>query len=477
MWRAVTENPSPSPGLSVRGALEAVRASGHDDVGVSASLRPEAVAEHFATRFGGVPATSVSRPEPVVVYWSVAGSALPVLLGLYGDAARVRSWLPGLPKHIDVAATARLLAGCHAPIELSGSGPCHEVVLDAAGFDALPVLRATDRDAGPFLTMGVVCTVGDDARDTALSVHRMLVLDSHRATLWMLPSRQLRAAYERARGRGERLALTVNVGAPPAAVVASATASRFLPEGVRKLDLAGALAGGPVRLVRARTQPAWALADSEVVLEGHLDGTTHDEARTGPPAASLPEFLGYDGRAQPGLPVMTVTGVSTRRSAVYQAAIGPGREQSVVLGLAGELSVALSADGGPFDRLVDLHLSPAGGGMLLLVAAVRKTSSHDDLLVAELARRLFARHPFVKLLVVTDPDVDPRNPEDVWWAVTTRSNLGTDATTSSGHSRLAMDPSQAPDWGRGGVDCGGTRTVVDATTPYALRGRTRRSFG
>lgn len=468
---------SPPPGLSVRAALRAARAARRDYRVVTAPLPPEAVAEHFAARFGGVPATSVSRPEPVVVYRSVTGSTLPVLLGLYGDPTRVRSWLPGLPHRIDVATAAQVLARRHPAVELSGSAPCHEVDLTRAGLDGLPVLRATARDAGPFLTMGVVCALGDDARETALSVHRMLVLDSHRATLWMLPSRQLRAAHARARTRGKRLALTVNIGAPPAAMVASATGTRFLPSGLTKLDLAGALAGGPVRLVRARTQPAWALADSEVVLEGHLDDAVTDESRAGPPATSLPEFLGYDGTAQPDLPVMTITGVSRRRSAVYQAVIGPGREQSVVLGLAGELSIALSADGGPFEMIVDLHLSPAGGGMLLLVAAVRKTSSSDDGQVAELARRVFDQHPFVKLMVVTDPDVDPRNPEDVWWAVTTRCNLGTDTTTFRGRPRLGMDPSQADDWVRHrGENAGGARTVIDATTPFALRGRTRRSF-
>lgn len=432
--------------LSLRDALgEAVIT--HD-----VALPADRIAVDYAVRFAGVPATSWTRPEPAVRY-TATGHRIPVLLGMYGDEDRVRTWLPGLPPKSTAEYAAKLLSQAIAPVHVT-KAPCRQKV---SALGALPVLRATPRDAGAFLTMGVVLA------GEAMSVHRMLVLDSSRLAIWMVPGRQLLSLYE----KSSRLPVSINIGVPPAAMVASALSSAVLPSGVGKLSVAGALAGVPLTVADGLTQPVQVLADAEIVIEGYLDGTLADE----PPPVSLPEFLGYDGESRSGLPVITVTAVTTRRNPVYQAVIGPGREQSVILGLAGALSVALSGTD-DWHLIDDLHFSPAGGGMLTLNIAIRKTSAASDTRLEHIARQIFSRHRFVKLIVFTDPDVDLRNAEDMWWAVTTRANLGTDCTTFDGFRPLPMDPSQAPEWRSGGT----TRTFVDATTPFALASTTRRSF-
>lgn len=435
--------------LSLRDAL------GESCLTHDVALPADRIAADFAVRFAGVPATPHTRSEPAVRY-TATGHGIPVLLGMYGDEERVRSWLPGLPARSTVDSVTELLSQRIAPAHVT-EAPCRQQV---STLGSLPVLRATPRDAGPFLTMGLV-HAGE-----ALSVHRMLVLDDCRLAIWMVPGRQLLALYEST----ERLPVSINIGAPPAALVASALSSAVLPPGMSKLEIAGALAGAPIATADGVSQPVRVLADSEIVLEGYLDGTLADE----PPPVSLPEFLGYDGESRAGLPVITVTAVTTRRDPVYQAVIGPGREQSVILGLAGALSVALSGTDDDWRLIDDLHFCAAGGGMLTLIMAVRKKSAASDRRLSHIAERIFTQHRFVKLIVFTDPDVDIRNAEDVWWAVTTRANLGTDCTTFTGFRPLPMDPSQAPDW-RGGHG-GTTRTFVDATTPFALSAATHRSF-
>jgi 4-hydroxy-3-polyprenylbenzoate decarboxylase len=460
------------PALSVRDAVADVRRTTPHRYHVHA--KPPAartgIAHDFAVRYAGVPATGLSRSEDVVLY---SGEGMPVLLGLYGDEARVRSWLPGLPGRVSPASAGALLAGCHPP-KLVAEPACQALTapVDLAG---LPVLQATARDAGPYLTMGLVYAEDPLTGAVALSVHRMLVLDRTRLTIWLVPGRQLRAMHAAAVRRGARLPVSINVGAPPAAMVASALGSRFLPEGVGKLAVAGALAGEPIRVAPALTQPTRVLADSELVLEGFLDGAVADECVQGPPEVSLPELLGYDGSARSGLPVITLTGMSTRPEAVYQATIGPGREQSIILGLAGAVSCALSvADAG---LLHDLHFAPAGGGMLLLVAAVRKDGPSADGQLERIARCLFEQHPFLKLIIFTDDDIDISSMEDVMWAVTTRANLGADCTTFPGFTPLGMDPSQQEGWSTVGGRRGGSgRTFVDATVPYRLRPAVARSF-
>jgi gallate decarboxylase subunit C len=465
------------PALSVRAAMAAVRRrTPHQHHVLTTRLSTGAVAAHFAERFAGVPANGRSQAEDVVLYRGVRGASMPVLLGLYGDASRVRGWLPGLPARANRDSVRRMLAGCRAP-EPVARPACQQRVSAAVDLTGLPALVATPRDAGPYLTTGVVYARDPDTGEIALSVHRMLVRDRDQLAMWMVPGRQLRAMHDRAVRRGVPLPVSINLGAPPAAMLASALNTRFLPASVTKLDVAGALAGAPLAVAPALTQPTSVLAQSEVVLEGFLDDTTADECLGAAADRSLPEFLGYDGDARKGLPVIHVTAVSTRRDPWYQAVIGPGREQSVILGLAGALSVALSGTHPGWQWVRDMHFPPAGGGMLLLALQVRKESARGDRHPAALAHEVFSRHPFVKLIVAVDEDVDATSAEDVWWAVTTRANLGVDCTTFPGFQPLPMDPSQRADWARargGDGACG--RTFIDATVPYMARECAGRSF-
>ncbi|MFI6447710.1 UbiD family decarboxylase domain-containing protein [Kitasatospora sp. NPDC050543] len=470
------------PALSLRAALARLRETTPGAVLTRPDpLAPEAVAGDFAERYAGVPAVGVARPEPAVLYTGVAGHRTPVLLGLYGDDERLYDWLPGLPWALTPAAVAALVRAARAPVQVTGA-PVQQLTAEGAEVDLrrLPVLTTTPRDAGPYLTAALIHAQDPVTGESSLSAHRMLVLDRDRLAVWIVPGRQLGLLYERALERGGRLAVTVSIGVPPAALVASAVNSRFLPAGLSKLALAGALAGRPLTLAAGRTQPASGLAEAEIVLEGHLDGTLADEALGGAePGLSLPEFLGYDGRARAGLPVLTVTAVTTRRDPLYQAVIGPGREQSHLLGAAGALSVALSLPQTPALAVQDLHLSPAGGGMLLLAVAVRKERPEADRQLNALAEDILTRHPFVKTVVLTDEDVAIRCAEDLLWALTTRSNLAADTTEWTRLPPVPMDPSQTPEWAlarghRGGIP---GRTAIDATTPFALRARTARSFG
>lgn len=470
---------SQNPALCMRGALSVTRERTPERYHVCAEpLSRTAVARDFAIRYGGIPANGLPRSEDIVVYTNVEGATVPVVLGLYGDRNRVRSWFPGLPRRVSRESIEYLLAARRAPEQVVHP-PCQERT-EAANVDlaTLPMLQATPRDAGPYLTTGLVYAHDPQRGEIALSVHRMLVLDGRRLSIWMVPSRRLRAMHQETIARGERLAVSINIGAPPAAMVASALNTEFLPGGVTKLDMAGALAGEPITLAPAISQPTSVLAESEIVLEGYLDGTVADECIGGrAPDISLPEFLGYDGKAKTNLPVVTVTAMSMRQSALCQAVIGPGREQSTILGLAGALSVMLSEGRHEEGIIRDLYFSPAGGGMLLLIAQVRKDSPEADGWLTRIARRIFERHPFVELIIFTDEDINITSEEDVLWAVTTRANLGTDCTTFPGFPRLAMDPSQREEWtaARGGGGLVG-RTFIDATIPYSLRKEASRSF-
>ncbi|MCC3775376.1 UbiD family decarboxylase [Streptomyces sp. UNOB3_S3] len=467
------------PGLSFRAALAAARKDApHAHHTYDQPLTRHEIAAHYAARHAGIPATSSSRTEDIALYTRVtdAAAGMPVVLGAFGDAERLRRWLPGLPRRTNDDTIARLLAACQEPEHLESS-PFPQVRLGAdVDLGELPALWATERDAGPYLTTGLLYAHDPRTGRSATAVHRMLVRDRNQLVIWMLPSRRLLAMYHEAVERGERLPVSVNLGAPPAVMVASAVGSDFLPAGTSKTALAGALAGGPVTTAPAVSQPVPVFAESEVVLEGYFDGTTAPEALPGRATGhSLPEVLGYDGNAAESLPAITVTAVTSREAPVFPAVIGPGREQSLILGLAGAVALGLSWAGG--ELLRDAHYSPAGGGMFLLVLQVRKSGPGDDERVRAMAKDVLDRHRFAKVVVLVDEDVAPDSAEDVLWAITTRSDLSADALRFTGFPRIGLDPSQGEAWAAArGREATGSRTVVDATVPFALRERHGRSF-
>ncbi len=450
--------------LSLRAAVADVRRRSPAQHHIRARGDRDAAAADYVRDFVGVPATSRPGAEPVVEY---ATGGVPSLLGLYGEEDRVRGWLPGYPPRVTPAAVRDLLRAATRPVPARRRDQPRPVDLGV-----LPVPRITAADAGPYLTAGVV-HAGAGA-DSALSAHRMLVLGPDRVAVWIVPGRGLGALRDRALAAGAALPVSVNLGVPPAVMIASAVNGRFLPPGVSKLDLAGALAGAPVRIADGRTQAVRVLAQSEIVLEGFLGAETTDESLGPALGGSMPEFLGYQGRAGRGLPVLTVTGMGLRPDARYQCVVGPGREQSVVLGLGGALSVGLAGSSRDWSAVRDLHFPAAGGGMVLLAVALAKATAADDALPARLAPEIFAAHPFARLVVFTDPDVDIRCAEDLWWAVATRTNLGVDCATATGYPPVTMVPADTPPWQSARPGLG--RSLVDATVPFAARARATRAL-
>ena len=108
---------------------------------------------------------------------------------------------------------------------------------------------------------------------------------------------------------------------------------------------------------------------------------------------------------------------------------------------------------------------------------LRATTARADKRLSRLAGQVFAGHPFVKLIVFVDEDVEITSAEDVLWAVTTRANLAADCLSFGGFAPMGMDPSQSAVWAAARGDGSGARRVaIDATVPHRLRAAVARSF-
>ncbi|MDG4796525.1 UbiD family decarboxylase [Micromonospora sp. WMMD1082] len=440
------------------------------------------VTEELPARYGvsaryapwaGTPAAPPTGPGPAMLFDRVRpdhGPTRAVLMGLYGTRRRAAGLLGCTPAELP----HRLLAAVRSPrppatAPAPASWPRQTLPLDLT---ELPVPVLTEEDAGPYLTLGAVLATDPQTGVRNLSVHRMCVQGPDTLTIWMVPGRDLGLAYEAALRRGSPLPVAVHLGLGPAVLLSSCCPTSLAPPSLDELAVAGALAGQPVELLPCQTVDAEFITHAEYVIEGELLAETAPENRHG--TVATPEFLGYQGRAHPALPLLRVTAITARENPILQAVSGPGHEQSVLLGFGMEAAVLdlLERRDVPVRAV---HCHTAGGGLLMVVLQVAKRGAADDAAVRAGAEAVLTEFRMAKLVLCVDEDVDIESDQDLWWAMVTRLQADLDVTVFADREGFALDPSQHTGYSPTlSADGRTAKAVFDCTVPYAQRARFRR---
>jgi 2,5-furandicarboxylate decarboxylase 1 len=155
------------------------------------------------------------------------------------------------------------------PVAAGGSAPVKEVVRIAPRdlLSILPVLTHYEKDVAPFITSGVVLCRDPQTRRRGMGIHRLMVKGGNRLGIF-LANPPLSVFHARAEAAGRPLEVAVALGLDPATLVAAVVKSG--PAGPDKMDIAGALRGQPVELVRCETVDVEVPARAEAVIEGHV---------------------------------------------------------------------------------------------------------------------------------------------------------------------------------------------------------------
>lgn len=433
-------------------------------------LSQDAIASDYARRYAGPPAYGRASAEPIVRYVT-DGGYLPVLMGCFGNEQRVRKKIRHLPQYLTRASLRQLMAHTASP-EHIGLRAMPAENPHYGHLYQLPVLTHTPNDAGAYITQGFIYA-HDQQENCTLSAHRLWLLDEYHIGVSILPGRQLATMHQHSLRQGQPLAVSINIGIPPAAAIASSLSTATLPAGLSKLAFAGALAGAPIRLAPCRTQNVGCLADSEIILEGTLGSELADESALA--QHSMPEFAGYPGKASSGLAVFTLSHMRIRTGASYPALIGPGREQAIQLGLAGAFNALMGLAEELVKGIADLRYTHAGGGMLLLYIALYP-GFNQQINLQKIATAIVKLNPFTKLVVFVDQDINLQSDEDVLWAITTRSRLEVDCHPLAGFPTLAMDPSQRDERWRETAISPVQKIWINATIPDGISTSFQRAY-
>ena len=113
--------------------------------------------------------------------------------------------------------------------------------------------------------------------------------------------------------------------------------------------------------------------------------------------------------------------------------------------------------------------------MLQLALQVRGRPSPSSM--ERLCADVLRLAPLAKFIQVVDEDVDIHNPEDLWWALITRSQFNVDARLHTGQRGIPVDPSQRAAYWCGAQGHGQTtRVFLDCTVPPGQRADFARCF-
>ncbi len=360
------------------------------------------------------------------------------------------------------------------PPRVVTEAPCQEVVVtnDIDIFSILPVLKHTPRDAARILGGGNTLLTGRYFRGGShISFNRINFRGKDWGPLDAGPPTHLGiAAY--VDHRSERIPLTLNICTPPAVmlVAGGGNVHGIVPQGSDELAIAGGLQGFPVDIVKAKTVDAYAFAEAEWVIEGHLETESAWETEEaeklakGGEAAFFPEWPGYLGRAY-RFRRFQVTAITHRRERpIFFSPLAHSNEGDFLITLFKDACMMEVGDRvvpGLVKDVNTLHGFSINGG---IVYQVHKRRPWDEGYQRNILMAAMAAMPGMRLVVVVDEDVDIYNADDVLWAMTTRVNPATGILTGARGGRgTLMQPLERTGGANGGGFEGGIG--MDATVP------------
>jgi 2,5-furandicarboxylate decarboxylase 1 len=351
---------------------------------------------------------SASVSGPALVFKN-NGTAFPLVGGVYNTRAKALLALQTTEKD----AFDRVLHGMSTriPPVVAADGPVHENIItgDAIDTSKLPICKYSPDDGGRYITAGIVVSKDPETGIPDIGHYRFEVVDKQTFTFLALPNHRFGRNLAKARRLGQTtFHAALVIGVDP---VMAYTCPIQVPDGTNDFEVVGGMRGAALELVHCKTIDVDVPARAELVFE--LEVEFNQEAFEGP----LGEFTGY---YTPGSrkPIARIKAITHRNQAYFQALLTgvPPTENHILKQLPYEASY--------FAMLKALHPTltnvtlPASGGVAFYVVLSMKQRYAGEARHAILSTIASSQR---QMVVVVDPDIDVRNPDQVEWAIAFRS--------------------------------------------------------
>jgi UbiD family decarboxylase len=391
---------------------------------------------------------------------------IPVLLGAMAGSAEIYAFGMGCTVDEIPQVWRNALAHPLPPTRIERA-PCQEVVIsgdelaqNGGGLGRLPIPISTPGfDNAPYTTASHWVSKHPDTGLHNLGNYRGMVKAENRiGGLSSSPGFGMREHIDRWRAKGaECLPAAIVIGAPPHVAY---TAVTRVPNDVCEYDVAGALVGRPLEVVRAVTQDVLVPAQAEIVIEGTIPTNVFEME------GAFGEFPGYMAQRDYSF-FMDITAITMRKKPIYLAILSqlPPSESSKMRQI-GRVAAALKflRDSG-FDNVSQIEYLECASSNAVVVMKIKKRHAGD----AKDALRTLAGRFIGKIAIAVDEDINIQDAENILWAIAYRSQPYRDAEVVDA-PLFALDPSVAPPGASRGVVDGkpprSSALLIDATMPW-----------
>lgn len=329
------------------------------------------------------------------------------------------------------------LAACTFSGEVTDSG---SLAFEAADLSKIPILKHFPKDAGRYLTTGIVFSAFDGVENA--SIHRLLVKDDTHLVGRIVEGRHTYKLLQAALAKGEKLPIAITIGTHPAVTFAACTR---VPEG-KEMAYAAEISGKPLNLYTCPN--GIRVPDAEIILYGWMTGELAEE---GP-------FVDISGTYDPirMQPVIELEGMHLKENFIYHGLVPAGAEHKMLMGAPYEPKIYAAVAG--VTNVRDVYLTKGGAGYFHAVVQIKKMTEGDG---KNAIMAAFAAHTSLKHVVVVDSDINIYSPEDVEFAIATRVRADEDVMIISGVRGSSLDPCRIGD----GLN---VKAGVDATIPLGF---------
>jgi UbiD family decarboxylase len=381
---------------------------------------------------------------PVLAIEQPEGFDMPVIVNLFADRGRIAR-MAGAATPAEFNATWLKAEQNLLPPRIVPTGPVQEVMQTGGQVDAgqLPISRHFRLDAGRYIGSGILVCKDPDTGVRNLSFQRQQLKGPNHFGASLHSRGHIWEHLKRAEARGRNLEVAIVIGAHPAIYLAAA--AKVAME-IDEFDIAGALLGEPVELVKCQTIDVEVPAEAEIVLEGELLANVHE------PEGPYGEYTGYS-TARSTDNVFMVKAITRRAHPIFLDLIPGNSTEHLLLGrVAKEAHV--------FHRLKEMVPGlrainyPKSGTHFHAYFSIVKTAEGQARHALMLA---FGLDPYLKLAVCVDEDIDVYNEAEVLWALATRFQADADMFVVPKVFCNQLDPSS--------LDGMAAKMGLDATMP------------
>ncbi|MBW1786812.1 MAG: phenylphosphate carboxylase subunit beta [Deltaproteobacteria bacterium] len=337
------------------------------------------------------------------------------------------------------------------------SGPCKENIMmgDDVDLFKFPAPKWYPKDGGRFFgTAHFIITKDPESGWVNLGTYRSQLLDKNHLGTQFIKGKHADLMLKKYQAMGKPMPVASIVGCDPVLfILGAARVSAFVSE----YDIAGAIRGEPVEVVKGETVDLPIPAEAEVVVEGEVDADKFmDEGPFG-------EYTGYySGVGTDPRNFIDVKCITHRNNPIFWGTT-VGRAVTDT-----HMTMALSYGAALWQQLVamkipgirSVYCPPEGSGRFLAIISMKQMypGHADQVLTAAISTEMGAYG--LKTVIVVDEDIDPWDIPRVMYALSFRFQPNRCQIIKRGRS-TPLDPSLPID----SREITG-RLLMDATIPY-----------